>query len=205
MSTCTVLTPPDGIVLLSKKLSPVCDRESFDDHYVFTRGVVDVSEFKKKLISMPASVWDDENQEGNVKLIRPAHDAWGIKKIIFTFCDDFLLKVLDLPWSQLSEWRSHLLPIYDAIGVDESKVVRCLLASMPPGVSIPVHHDTGYWVKHCHRIHVAIDTGPEVDFLVGPTSDTMRKVSFCGCRGSSADPFYLLIHSILSARVTLWS
>ena len=29
---------------------------------------------------------------GNVKMTRPAHDAWGIKKITFNFCDDFLLK-----------------------------------------------------------------------------------------------------------------
>ena len=33
---------------------------------------------------------------------------------------------------------------YAALGVSESRVVRCLLASMPPGMKIPVHHDTGY-------------------------------------------------------------
>lgn len=37
-------------------------------------------------------------------------------------------------------------------------MVRCLLASMPPGCVIPVHHDTGHWVKHSHRVHVAIVT-----------------------------------------------
>eukprot|EP01034_Spumella_vulgaris_P031548 gene31548-38965_t len=49
---------------------------------------------------------------------------------------------------------------------------------MPPGVSIPVHHDTGHWVKHCHRIHVAIDTGEEVDFMVGPTDDLLKKTLY---------------------------
>jgi hypothetical protein len=191
--------PPVGIVKLSDKQTPVCERETFDEHYAFTRGIVDVTAFKNKLANLPPGVWEDENQEGNVKLTRPAHDAWGIKKIIFTFCDDFLVKVLDLPWSQLEEWRSLLLPIYHAIGIDESKVVRSLLASMPPGVSIPVHHDTGlkphptsnniitshfsagYWVKHCHRVHVAIDTGDEVDFMVGPTDDLLQKVLSCVC------------------------
>jgi hypothetical protein len=47
---------------------------------------------------------------------------------VFTFCDDFLLKVVDLPWSRDEEWRSLLRPIYAALGVDESKVVRSLLA-----------------------------------------------------------------------------
>lgn len=169
--------PPEGIVPLSDKQIPACESAQFADHYCFTRGIVDVSAFKAKLNSMSPDAWEDENQEGNVRLTRPAHDAWGIKKIVFNFCDDFLMKVLDLPFSRLSEWRDLLLPIYNAIGVDESKIVRSLLASMPPGVSIPVHHDTGYWVKYCHRVHVAIDTGAEVDFFVGPTNDKMQKVS----------------------------
>ena len=73
-------------------------------------------------------VREDEHQEGNAKITRPAHDAWGIKKIIFTFCDDFLLKVVELPWSREERWRRHLLNIYETIGVQESKVVRALLA-----------------------------------------------------------------------------
>jgi hypothetical protein len=181
MSEFASRVPPDGIVDLSQdKQIPICERSTpFHSDYAFTRATVDISEFKKKLINLSPDIWEDEKQnEGNVKLTRPAHDAWGIKKIVFTFCDDFLLKVFDLPWSQSEEWRMHLLPIYQAMGIDESKVVRCLLASMPPGMSIPVHHDTGYWVKHTHRCHVAIVSGSEVEFWVGPTNETMRKVSF---------------------------
>ena len=174
-----VVIPPEGQVsLAADKKVPVCERPAGErgEFHAFTRGRVDVSAFKAKLRSLPPEAWEDEHQEGNVKLKRPAHDAWGIKKIVFNFCDDFLLKVLDLPYSRDEEWRNLLRPIYDAIGVDESKVVRSLLASMPPGMTIPVHHDTGYWVKHCHRIHVAIESGPGVDFLVGPTNDMLQKV-----------------------------
>ena len=172
--------PPPGIVDLKDKQSPVCETPApFRTDYAFTRAVVDTTGLKNKLLNLSPDMWEDEkHNEGNVKLHRPAHDAWGIKKIVFTFCDDFLLKVFDLPWSQAEEWRMHLLPIYQAIGIDESKVVRCLLASMPPGMSIPVHHDTGYWVKHTHRCHVAIVSRPEVSFFVGPTNDTLRKISF---------------------------
>ena len=45
-----------------------------------------------------------------------------------------------------------------------------LLASLPPGVTIPVHHDTGYWVSRSHRIHVPIivpDGGSRILFCVG--------------------------------------
>ena len=68
--------------------------------------------------------------------------------------------------------------MYESIGVDEKKVVRSLLASMPPGMKIPVHHDTGYWVKYVHRIHIPISTSEEVDFYCGPTENALTKYYF---------------------------
>ena len=173
-------TPPYGQVDLNDKKIPICEcPRPFADDYAYTRAEVDVSKFKLYLQSLPPEMWENEtHQQGNVKLHRPAHDAWGIKKIIFTFCDDFLLKVFELPWSHSLEWKQHLTPIYHALGIEENRIVRCLLASMPPGMSIPVHHDTGYWVKHTHRCHVAIIIGSEVEFFVGPTDDAMRRISF---------------------------
>lgn len=175
-----IVCPPEGFVPLSEKQQPVCTKTPpFDEFHAFTRGVVDIREFQEHLRSQTDAVWNDETQEGNVKLIRPAHDAWGVKKIIFTFCDDFLTKIYDLPWSRDPVWKQLLAPIYSAIGVKEDKIVRCLLASMPPGMEIPVHHDTGYWVKVTHRVHCAIETADEIDFMVGPTVDDLKKVRFC--------------------------
>lgn len=165
---------------LKDKQHPVCEMPTAQqkEDYAFTRATIDMTNWKAKMSSLDPSIWEDENQEGNVKLTRPAHDAWGIKKIIFTFCDDFLLKILDLPWSQDPTWRPLLMQVYDAIGVSPNRVVRCLLASMPPGVKIPIHHDTGHWVKHTHRCHLAVETGEGVVFLVGPTEDKMKQVYF---------------------------
>lgn len=172
----SVVIPPNGFVNLSDKSTPVFERQSdYDEYYAFTRATVDIQPFKTYLQSLPQTVWEDKCQDGNVQLIRPAHDKWGIKKIIFTFCDDFLQKIYDLPWSQLEIWRKYLLPIYQSVEINENQVVRSLLASIPPGVSIPVHHDTGYWVKKTHRLHVAVVTNDEVDFLAGPTCDDMKK------------------------------
>ena len=167
-------------VPLSKKAVPVCERALEENEALaLTLAQVDVSAFKKKLLDGGTSIWDDDyHKRENIRLTRPAHDAWGIKKIVFTFCDDYLQKVLDLPFSQSEEWREHLLPIYNAIGVSEKRIVRSLLALMPPGVKIPVHHDTGHWVKHTHRVHVAIITDPSVDFFVGPNDAGMKKYDF---------------------------
>lgn len=154
-----IVDPPEGKLDLADKSCPVFETpdpltSGIAERLVYTRARIDISAFKNKVVNLPPEIWEDENQEGNVHLMRPSHDRWGVKKIVFNFCDDFLLKVLDLPWSRDPEWRTLLKEIYSAIGVDESKVVRSLLARMPPNMDIPVHHDTGYWVKHTHRIHV---------------------------------------------------
>lgn len=37
---------------------------NYDPHYVYTRGHVDVTNFKKYLQSLPNSIWNDDNQDG---------------------------------------------------------------------------------------------------------------------------------------------
>jgi hypothetical protein len=91
-------------------------------------------------------------------------------QIVFVYCDDFLRRCFELPWVHDAEWRELLMPVFEALGVPLHKIVRCLLAAMPPGISIPPHHDTGYWVHYTHRIHLPVVTEPgRVAFRVGPT------------------------------------
>eukprot|EP01031_Cornospumella_fuschlensis_P037047 gene37047-44961_t len=117
----------------------------------------------------------DVDSKDTIKIARAAHDAWGIEKIIFKFCDDFLLKVITLPYAEQEDWKELLASVYAAIGVPEERVVRCLLARMPANVQIPVHHDTGYWVQHTHRCHLAVETNERIQFLVGPTPELMQQ------------------------------
>ena len=100
--------PPNGIgVPLSDKRIPVCERGQREgEPLAITLAELDVSAFKEKLLKSGNKIWDDTyHAKENVKLTRPAHDAWGIKKVMFTFCDDYLQKVIDLPFSQSQEWR----------------------------------------------------------------------------------------------------
>ena len=70
--------------------------------------------------------------------------------------------------------------VCNVVGVTKEQVVRSLLARLPPGAKIPVHHDTGYWVRFTHRCHIAIVTDPAVHFYVGPTPDRMTEVGQVG-------------------------
>jgi hypothetical protein len=153
-----VLIAPPGAVDLQDKASPIFEQEARGRlqpraaPFVFNRGTADISLLLAKLAKEGEAAWDEEEHaRTNVRLTRPAHDTWGVRKVVFVYCDDFLKRVYSFPWFSDPEWRAALEPVLQCLGVPASKVVRCLLASMPPGCVIPVHHDTGYWVKHTHR------------------------------------------------------
>lgn len=172
--------PPEGEVLREHKNLPVHELPPQVWPQVplcRKRGQVCVADLKRKLATGGERLWlDEEARKHNVGLTRPSHDAWGIKKIVFVYCDDFLRRCFEMPWLHDPEWRALLLPVFEALGVPVHKVVRCLLASMPPGIAIPPHHDTGYWVHHTHRIHVPVVTDPAyVAFRVGPTNDRLAR------------------------------
>ena len=145
------------------------------------RGEIDVSGIKRKLVEGGEDIWSDKlASETNVAVTRPAHDAWEIRKIIFIFCDDFLKRCYELPWWHMNkEWKELICPIFEQLKIPESKIVRCLLASMPPGLQIPVHHDTGYWVNYTHRVHVPIITDTsKVIFLSGADENNLKRIRF---------------------------
>ena len=131
-----------------------------------------------------SNLWDERNAAStNVKITRPSHDAWGIRKVVLVFCDDFLSTIYTLPWYQRKRTHGNALnravqPILDLLQIDQSQVVRCLFAGLPPGVTIPVHHDTGEWVKFTHRIHVPIILSDpnKVIFRCGPTEDLLERI-----------------------------
>jgi len=197
------LVPPSGAVLYHQKRQPIHQTEEVEEDarpFIFTRGSADVSGISAKLDAGGEDIWSEATARAeNVHLLRPSHDSWGIRKIIFCFADDFLQRCYRFPLWRDPEWRALLDPIFAAAGIAPSQVVRCLIASMPPRTVIPVHHDTGlrqslvvsrisrvkqgphvetstgYWVKHTHRVHCAIRTDAKVVFRVGPDEENLLR------------------------------
>mmetsp|Transcript_39857 Transcript_39857/g.67984 ORF Transcript_39857/g.67984 Transcript_39857/m.67984 type:complete len:666 (+) Transcript_39857:106-2103(+) len=142
------------------------------------------STLKKASAFSSSNLWNEQNAaQNNVQITRPSHDAWGIKKIVLVFCDDFLHTIYTLPWYQQrnkvgKQIHAAIQPILDTLGIEQSQLVRCLLAGLPPGVTIPVHHDTGEWVKYTHRVHVPIvvPDPTKVLFRCGPAETKMERV-----------------------------
>lgn len=156
----------DGELPLSAKARPLCELPAGPERDAIPlatlRGRVDVGPVLQMLRQLPAEIWQPEGQDTNVRLQRAGHDRWGIGKVVLIMCDDFTTQVFHFPW--LQSWRPVLTPILECLGVPERRVIRCLLAAMPPGQHIPTHHDTGEWVPCCHRIHVPITTDDSVAF-----------------------------------------
>ena len=132
-----------------------------------------------------SNLWNEQNAAtNNVRITRPSHDAWGIKKIMLVFCDDFMHTIYTLPWYQPNsssignKMHKAIQPILETLGIRQECMVRCLLAGLPPGVTIPIHHDTGEWVKYTHRVHVPIivPDPTKVLFRCGPTEQSMERV-----------------------------
>lgn len=125
---------------------------------------VDVSGLQRRVLAEEPALWDPAQQKDNVPIHRAGHDKWGIGKVVFIFCDDYLKNVFQFPW--FHAWQAELAPVFEQVGIPVDRIVRCILASMPPGADIPVHHDTGNWVHHTHRMHIPLFTDPSIDFMV---------------------------------------
>jgi Aspartyl/Asparaginyl beta-hydroxylase len=131
-------------------------------------------------VKSATNLWDPINAAvHNVNIVRPSHDAWGIGKIVLIFADDFLKNIYELPWWHLrQDVRDAVQPILDTLGIQSNQIVRILLASLPPGTTIPVHHDTGAWVSRTHRVHVPIlvQEPEKVLFRVGLTGKHLLRI-----------------------------
>lgn len=137
---------------------------------------IDISALQQRIANAGPQLWDPAHQKDNVPIQRAGHDKWGIGKVVFVFCDDYIRKVYTFPW--FHEWRDELEPIFKQIQIPFDRVIRCILASMPPDSDVPVHHDTGSWVGKSHRMHIPIFTDASIDFQVGHNEQAMTRYEF---------------------------
>lgn len=126
------------------------------------------------------NLWDEANAAANnVNMTRPSHDAWGIKKIVLVFSDDFLQDTYEMPWWHARpDIREAVEPVLNVLNIPACRVVRLLLAALPPGVTIPTHHDSGEWVKYTHRVHCPVIVTDPMKVLVtcGLSTEEMLRV-----------------------------
>lgn len=129
-------------------------------------GAVDIAALREKVASIPEDVWDRENASKPNRfdvLDRTRH-------IVFRFVSDMRdwRESYDAPlWD---EWKGVLEPVLRAAtepyGYARGAFPRVMLARMAPGGVIKPHRDGNPAAKWPHKIHVPIQTNPDVGFLI---------------------------------------
>lgn len=130
-------------------------------------GAVDISGLREAVLAIPEAIWDFENNS------KPnAYKALDrTRHIVFRF----LHSTRD--WRQSYDrplwdaWRGRLEPVLaqatNAYGYARGAFPRVMLARMAPGDVIHPHQDTNAAAQWPHKIHVPLQTNPQVAFLVG--------------------------------------
>ncbi|MGB8377899.1 MAG: aspartyl/asparaginyl beta-hydroxylase domain-containing protein [Rhodanobacteraceae bacterium] len=131
-------------------------------------GPVDIDALREDILAIPESVWDRENAEKPNRfgaLDRTQH-------IIFRFVSNFD------DWRQSyerplwGEWRERIEPVLlqatAAYGYPHGEFPRIMLAKMAAGGVIHPHVDANPAARWPHKIHIPIQTNPQVRFYVEP-------------------------------------
>ena len=130
-------------------------------------GTVDIARLKQAVLTIPKSVWDEED----AKKPNRFDTLDKTRHIIFRMVSSNFLDWRgseDRPlWSQ---WRSLLEPILETAtapyGYARGAFPRVMLARMAPGGVIRPHFDLNLAAKWPHKIHVPLLTNPNVTFFV---------------------------------------
>jgi hypothetical protein len=134
-------------------------------------GEVDISNVKQDILSIPESDWDDEdsqkaNQQNKMGVLQET------RHIIFKFSVKRKdpIEYFDLPaWAK---WKDRLLPLMEeatkSYGYKKAIYPRVMLANLPAGAKIEPHTDGAVIFTRPHKIHIPIQTNPDVLFYQYP-------------------------------------
>ena len=130
-------------------------------------GTVDVRELREAVLAIPEAVWAAEDAGKPNKF--GALDA--TRHIIFRFVSNFEDWRSSHDRNLWSEWKPLLEPVLAAAtapyGYAHGAYPRVMLARMAPGGIIHPHQDLNPAAKWPHKIHVPLQTNPDVAFRVG--------------------------------------
>lgn len=129
-------------------------------------GRVDIARLKERVLAIPESVWQAENADKPNRF--DALDA--TRHIVFRFLPNLLdwKGASDRPI--MEEWRDVLDPVLAeataAYGYRDGDFPRIMLARMQPGGVIHPHRDANPAAKWPHKIHIPLQTNPDVTFFI---------------------------------------
>lgn len=133
-------------------------------------GEVDVIELANAVAAIPEHIWDIENADKPNKF--EALDR--TKHIVFRFVKSTQSHEKSYDLKLWAEWSKLIFPVMEqatkSFGYERSAYPRIMLAKMDPGGIIHPHVDASDSAGFPHKIHVPLQTNPQVDFYIEPKS-----------------------------------
>ena len=131
-------------------------------------GPVDIEAVREEILAIPEAVWNQENAEKP----NPFGSLDDTRHIVFRFVANFgdWRQSYDLPlWA---DWCDRIAPLLQQAtapyGYARGRFPRIMLARMAPGGVIHPHVDANPSARWPHKIHVPIQTNPQVRLYVEP-------------------------------------
>lgn len=158
-------------------------------------GVVDIARLKEAVLAIPEDIWQRENADKPNRfdaLDRTCH-------IPFRFVRDFDDWRVSDNMRLWSEWSDLLEPVLKqataAYGYERGAYPRIMLARMAPGGVIHPHRDGNPSAKWPHKIHVPLQTNPDVVFEVEGAGYFLPE-------GEAVEVNNMGVHAVTNAGVT---
>jgi hypothetical protein len=131
-------------------------------------GPVDIGSLRDDILGIPESVWAMENNAKPNRFV----ELDETRHIVFRFVDSFVDWRFSHDRPLWAQWRARLEPVMQqacaAYGYARGIYPRVMLARMPAGGLIKPHVDSAPAASWPHKIHVPIQTNPQVQFYVEP-------------------------------------
>jgi hypothetical protein len=134
-------------------------------HGIRELGPVDCSALRQQVLSLPETVWlEDQRRQTE---FRNVHSQ--TQSIILIFCEGWPNPRISYHrgWAYLGAEAARVMR---AIVVDHypvgGKVLRAMMARLPPGARIDRHRDVDPSFAVSHRIHIPLQTNDQVSFIV---------------------------------------
>lgn len=129
-------------------------------------GEVDISELKAAILAVPEDIWNAENESKPNRF--DALDS--TRHIVFRFVSDFSDWQCSYDRPVWEVWRPLIAPLLlkatAGYGYARGEYPRVMLARMSPGGEIQPHRDANRAAKWPHKIHIPLQTNPNVTFFV---------------------------------------
>ncbi len=131
-------------------------------------GAIDVDALAEQVRAMPEEQWRSHDATKPNRF----DTLGGTQHLVMRFVRQVAVPTDAYSLPAWTEWESLVQPVLDEaarrLGYASAEFPRVMFARLPAGSEITAHRDGGRFPAFAHKLHVALETNPHVEFYVDP-------------------------------------